>query len=370
MKLNIPKNIADIIPYPPGKPLEELEREYGITDSIKLASNENPWGPSPKAVAAVQETLNDLHRYPDGSSYHLTQALADWTGAAPEEIVLGNGSNEVIEFLVKAFVRSGGEVITSHPSFLMYQKFVQVRGGSNVVIPLKDMQHDLEAIAAAVTERTKLIFLDNPNNPCATLVSKEDFAAFLAKIPEEVVVVLDEAYVDFVEPEQRIDVLSLIREPEGIPAVVSLRTFSKAFGLSGLRVGFGIMHADIASLLHRVRQPFNINLSAQAGALAALSDTEHYAKTINGTAAGREWLAEQVQNLGCVPYPSCTNFFLIDVQGDATALYDAMLYKGVIVRSMKAYGYPNFIRITIGTEQENQRFVKALQDCLKELNYV
>ncbi|XCN74016.1 MAG: histidinol-phosphate transaminase [Candidatus Electrothrix aestuarii] len=370
MKLNIPKNIADIIPYPPGKPLEELEREYGITDSIKLASNENAWGPSPKAVAAAQETLNGLHRYPDGSSYHLTNAVAQWTGATPEEIILGNGSNEVIEFLVKAFVRSGDEVITSHPSFLMYQKFVQVRGGTNVVIPLKDMVHDLEAIAAAVTEHTRLIFLDNPNNPCATLVSKEAFAAFLAKLPEEVVVVLDEAYIDFVEPEKRIDVLSLIREPEAIPAVVALRTFSKAFGLSGLRVGFGIMHREIASLLHRVRQPFNINLPAQAGALAALSDTEHYAKTMTGTAAGREWLSEQVRDLGCVPYPSCTNFFLIDVQGDATALYDAMLYKGVIVRSMKTYGYPYFIRITIGTEQENQRFVAALKDCLKELGYV
>ncbi|RWX52416.1 histidinol phosphate aminotransferase apoenzyme [Candidatus Electrothrix marina] len=370
MKLNIPKNIADIIPYPPGKPLEELEREYGIKNSIKLASNENPWGPSPKAVMAARETLSGLHRYPDGSSYHLTNALAEWTGAAPEEIILGNGSNEVIEFLVKAFVRSGDEVVTSHPSFLMYQKFVQVRGGTNVVIPLREMNHDLEAIAAAVTERTKLIFLDNPNNPCATLVSKEDFATFLHKLPEEVVVVLDEAYIDFVEPEQRIDVLSLIREPEGIPAVVTLRTFSKAFGLSGLRVGFGIMHADIASLLHRVRQPFNINLPAQAGALAALTDIEHYEKTINGTAAGREWLSEQVHALGCVPYPSCTNFFLIDVQGDATALYEAMLYKGVIVRSMKAYGYPNFIRITIGTEAENQRFVTALQDCLQELSYV
>ena len=286
MKLNISKNIAEIIPYPPGKALEELEREYGIKDSIKLASNENPWGPSPKAVAAAQETLSGLHRYPDGSSYHLTNALAEWTGAAPEEIILGNGSNEVIEFLVKAFVCSGDEVITSHPSFLMYQKFVQVRGGTNVVVPLREMEHDLEAIAAAVTERTKLIFLDNPNNPCATLVSKKAFAAFLSNLPEGVVVVLDEAYIDFVEPEQRIDVLSLIREPEGIPAVVALRTFSKAFGLSGLRVGFGIMHADIASLLHRVRQPFNINLPGQAGALAALTDIEHFEKTINGTAAG------------------------------------------------------------------------------------
>ncbi len=370
MKLNIPENIAEIIPYPPGKPLDELEREYGITGSIKLASNENAWGPSPKAVAAIQEMLTGLHRYPDGSSHYLTEAVAKWVGAAPEEIVLGNGSNEVIEFLVKAFVRVDDEVITSHPSFLMYQKFVQVRGGKNIVVELRDMNHDLTAITAAVTERTRLIFLDNPNNPCATLISREAFADFLTALPESVIVVLDEAYIDFVAPAERIDVQSLIRKPDGIPAVVALRTFSKAFGLAGLRVGFGIMHPDIATLLHRVRQPFNINLPGQIGALAALEDQEHYDRTMNGTRQGREWLSEQVRELGCKPYPSHTNFFLIDVQGDATALFDAMLYKGVIVRSMKAYGFPNFIRITVGTEAENQRFVKALRDCLQELSYV
>ncbi len=370
MKLNIPENIAEIIPYPPGKPQDELEREYGITESIKLASNENSWGPSPKAVEAIKDMLTGLHRYPDGSSYYLTHALAKWVDAAPEEIVLGNGSNEVIEFLVKAFVRAGDEVITSHPSFLMYQKFVQVRAGKNIVIELRDMHHDLEAIAVAVTDRTRLIFLDNPNNPCATLISRELFADFLSKLPESVIVVLDEAYVDFVDPEERIDVQALIRNPEGIPAVVALRTFSKAFGLAGLRVGFGIMHADIASLLHRVRQPFNINLPGQIGALAALEDQEHYDKTLNGTREGLHWLTGQVEVLGCKPYPSYTNFFLIDVQGDATELYEAMLHKGVIVRSMKAYGYPNFIRITVGTEEENLRFVKALKDCLQELGYV
>jgi histidinol-phosphate aminotransferase len=370
MKLTVPENIAAIIPYPPGKPQDELEREYGITESIKLASNENPWGPSPKAVAAIQEMVTGLHRYPDGSSYYLTQALARWVGAAPEEIVLGNGSNEVIEFLVKAFVQAGDEVITSHPSFLMYQKFVQVRGGSNIVIELRDMEHDLEAIAGAVTERTRLIFLDNPNNPCATLISKDRFAEFLQRLPETVIVVLDEAYVDFVDPEERIDVLDLIANPAGIPAVVALRTFSKAFGLAGLRVGFGIMHADIASLLHRVRQPFNINLPGQIGALAALDDPEHYNKTMDGNRKGLQWLTEQVQALGCRPYPSYTNFFLIDVRGDATALYEAMLHKGVIVRSMKAYGYPDFIRITVGTESENSRFIAALQECLGELAYV
>ncbi len=370
MKLNLPENIAEIVPYPPGKPLDELEREYGVTNSIKLASNENPWGPSPKAVAAIEETLSGLHRYPDGSSFYLTEALARWLGAGMDEIVLGNGSNEVIEFLIKAFVRTGDEVITSHPSFLMYQKFVQVRGGKNTVLPLKDMEHDLDAIVEAVNDRTRLIFLDNPNNPTGTFFSGKRFEDFLHSLPESVILVLDEAYVDFVEPEERIDVLSYIRKSESIPAVVGLRTFSKAFGLAGLRLGFGLMHREIASMLHRVRQPFNINLPAQVGGLAALSDVAHYNKTLNGTRAGRKWLSEQVEQLGCRAYPSYTNFFLIDVRGDATELYEAMLHKGVIVRSMKAYGYPDFIRITVGTEAENTRFIGALADCLDALGYV
>lgn len=369
MKLRAAENIINITPYPPGKPLEELEREYGITGSIKLASNENAWGPSPKAVAAIASLLTGLHRYPDGSSYYLTEAVAEWTGATPSEIVLGNGSNEVIEFLVKAFVQKDEEVITSHPSFLMYQKFVHVRGGTNTVIPLREMRHDLQAIAGKVTDNTRLIFIDNPNNPCGTFISPDAFDRFLNTLPEDVIVVLDEAYVDFVEPDQRIDILSYIRQPEGRPAVVSLRTFSKAFGLAGLRVGFGIMHSEIAGLLHRVRQPFNINLLGQIGARAALTDQDHYDKTISETLHGREWLSGKMKELGCIPYPSETNFFLIDVGGDATRLYEAMLYKGVIVRSMKAYGFPNFIRITVGTRAENERFVSSLKECLKDLQY-
>ena len=369
MKIDIPSNIAEIIPYPPGKPLEELEREYGISDSIKLASNENAWGPSPAAVEAISGILTGLHRYPDGSSHYLTEALARWLEADMEEIVLGNGSNEVIEFLVKAFVRAGDEVITSHPSFLMYQKFVQVRGGNNIVIPLREMHHDLAAIGRAVNEKTRLIFLDNPNNPCGTLISRQSFDDFLRSLPESVIVVLDEAYVDFVDQEKRIDVKAYIRNPEGIPAVVALRTFSKAFGLAGLRVGFGLMHREIAGLLHRVRQPFNINLPGQVGALAAIRDLDHYQRTLEGTREGRRWLSREVERLGCVAYPSHTNFFLIDVRGDATALYEAMLHKGVIVRSMKAYGYPDFIRITVGTEAENTRFIGALAGCLADLGY-
>lgn len=369
MQIPAPRHIEAIVPYPPGKPMDELEREYGITNAIKLASNENAWGPSPKAVAAIGAMLHTLHRYPDGSSYTLTRAVAGWVEAEADEIVLGNGSNEVIEFLVKAFVRAGDQVITSHPSFLMYQKFVQVRGGDNVVIPLAGMRHDLEAIKAAVTVRTRLIFLDNPNNPTGTLIGREEFDRFLRDLPESVIVVVDEAYVDFVAPEARIDILGYIRNPEQIPAVVALRTFSKAFGLAGLRVGFGIMHREVASLLHRVRQPFNINLPAQAGALAALSDVEHYRRTLTGTAEGMAWLSRAVDDLGCASYPSHANFFLIDVRGDATRLYEAMLYKGVIVRSMKAYGYPDFIRITVGRPEENERFLTALAECLGDLGY-
>ena len=370
MQLPVQPHIEAIVPYPPGKPMDELEREYGVTNAIKLASNENPWGPSPRAVKAIAGMLGSLHRYPDGASYALTQAVARWIGAQADEIVLGNGSNEVIEFLIKAFVATGDAVITSHPSFLMYQKFVQVRGGDNIVIPLREMRHDLAAIAAAVTDRTRLIFIDNPNNPTGTLIEREAFDSFLRGLPQSVIVVVDEAYVDFVEPARRIDILGYINRPEGIPAVVSLRTFSKAFGLAGLRVGFGVMHRQVADLLHRVRQPFNINLVAQAGALAALDDVEHYEHTLRATREGMAWLHRELEALGCRPYPSHTNFFLIDVRGDATRLFEAMLYKGVIVRSMKAYGYPDFIRITVGTDEENRRFVAALAECVKDLGYV
>jgi len=363
-ELKVGNNIKDITPYPPGKPIEELEREYGITGSIKLASNENPWGPSPLALEAIRSALENLHRYPDGSSYYLTKNLAEWLGIRPEEIVLGNGSNEIIEFLVKTFVNSGDEVITSHPSFLMYQKFVQIRGGKNIVVPLKGMNHDLDGVVKAVSSRTRLVFLDNPNNPCGTIINSDSFAHFIGTLPGNLVVVLDEAYIDFVDPEKRIDIVSYVRNSDKGPPVVALRTFSKAFGLAGLRLGYAIVASDIAELLHRVRQPFNINTLAQVGGLAALQDRDHYTKTITKTKSGMEWLSKEVKELGCIPYPSHTNFFLIDVKTDSTRLYKAMLSQGVIVRSMRPYGFPEFIRITVGTESENKRFIKTLSECL------
>lgn len=370
MKLKIPENIQSITPYPPGKPLDELEREYGITDPIKLASNENPWGPSPKAVQAIENALGNLNRYPDGSSFYLVEAISQKFGLLQEEVVLGSGSNEVIDFLVKAFVEPGNEVITSHPSFLMYQKFVQVRGGINHVVPLRDMHHDLEAILSSITEKTRLIFLDNPNNPTGTFLSPLDLYTFFSKVPEHVIVVLDEAYVDFMNIEYQLDIYSLIKNSDGRCPVVSLRTFSKAYGLSGLRVGFGLMPKEIAECLHKVRQPFNMNSLAQVAARAAIDDTVFFQQTIEKTIQGRTYLMDGINKLGCKSYPSETNFFLIDVKGDADALYNAMLYKGVIVRSMRAYGYPNCIRITVGTIEENDRFLKSFAECLKELQYV
>jgi len=369
VKLKVPQHISDITPYPPGKPIEELEREYNITGSIKLASNENPFGPSPVAVEAMRDALENLHRYPDGSCYYLNRALSEHIGVASERIVLGNGSNEVIEFLVKAFVEEGDEVITSHPSFLMYQKFVQVRGGINHVVELRDMYHDLDAIADLVTERTRLIFLDNPNNPTGTFLGRDRLESFLAGLPEHVIVVLDEAYIDFVSEGESYDTISLIDDRGGRCGVVLLRTFSKAYGLAGLRVGFGLMSEQIATCLHKVRQPFNVNLVAQEGARAAIADDEFYRKTLRLTASGKEYLREGVERLGCTAYPSHTNFFLIDVKGDATTLYEAMLRRGVIVRSMRAYGFETFIRITVGTAEENDRFLAALGEALLECGY-
>ena len=367
MKLKVAPHISTLVPYPPGKPIEELEREYGISGSIKLASNENAWGPSPRAVEAIKDALHNLHRYPDGSCYYLTQSLAAKIGTKPAEIVFGNGSNEIIGLLITAFLEPGGEVITSHPSFLMYQKLVQVQGGSNKVVELTaDMHHDLKAILEAVTAKTRMIFLDNPNNPTGTIIDPAAFAAFLERLPQDIIVVLDEAYVDFVEPGLRIDVLAYIRS--GKP-VAALRTFSKAYGLSGLRLGYGIMDAGIAEYLNRVRQPFNVNSLAQVGGVAALEDDEHYRMTLQKSRDGIAWLRNEVAKLGCRAMETHTNFFLIDVKGDGRKLYEHMLHQGVIIRPMQAYGFPNYIRITVGREHENRRFVAALAKSLQELGY-
>jgi histidinol-phosphate aminotransferase len=380
MKLKVSENISSLVPYPPGKPIEELEREYGITGSIKLASNENALGPSPKAVAAITAGLGKLHRYPDGSCHYLANRLAEKLGVASNQIVFGNGSNEIIELLINTFLNGGDEVITSNPTFLVYQKMVQARGGVNRVVPLKKDQphhiaghgggsslgvgHDLDAILALLNERTRLIFLDNPNNPTGVIFGRAEFEAFLAEVPEQVIVVLDEAYVDFVDEAVRIDVRKYL---DNRTPVVGLRTFSKAYGLAGLRIGYGLMNSEIADYLHRVRQPFNVNLPAQIGALAALDDDEHYDKTMELTRTGIAWLTKEITTLGCTVFDTHTNFFLVDVGLDCRKLYETMLGKGVIIRPMAAYGYPEYIRITVGLPEENSRLVTSLAEALAEL---
>lgn len=358
MKLNIPEYIRSIKPYKPGKPLEELEREYGVTNSIKLASNENPLGPSPKAMDAMSEAMTRLHRYPDGSGYYLMGKIADKLGVSTGNIVLGNGSDEIIGMLTRAVLREGDEAIMTAPSFLMYEIMVRSAGAVPVFVPLKSLFADLEAMAEKITDKTRMIFLNNPVNPSGTIITKNDFADFMKKVPENAAVVIDEAYIEFSSDPDCLDGLAWCT---GERAVSVLRTFSKVYGLAGIRIGYGIMPEELADILHRVRQPFNANSLAQAAACAALDDTDFLEKTLSLVRGELDFLYAGLEHLGVNYFPSEANFFLIDVGCDAESFFEEMLRQGVIVRSMVSYGYPEYIRINAGTREENQRFLKAFE---------
>ena len=361
---DVPAYIKDLVPYSPGKPIEELKRQYGLDDVIKLASNENDLGPSPQAVEAYRRCSERLFRYPDGSAYYLKEALAGRFGVEQENIVLGNGSNEIIDFLCRVFVRPGRSVISSFPSFLVYQKMVQIMGGQNIVVPLKDGRHDLDRMIRKIGPETRIVFLDNPNNPMGTVITQAEFSGFLEALPDTVLVVLDEAYGEYVKPD--VDAArgsDFVRQDR---RVIFMRTFSKAYGLAGLRVGYGIMDQEVARLLERVRQPFNVNLPAQEAALAALNDRAHLENSLENTWAEMDRLAQELRSMGCRVFDSHTNFMLVDTGRPARQVYEAMLRKGVIIRAMDAYELPECIRITVGTRQENDRFLKALQDVLTQ----
>jgi histidinol-phosphate aminotransferase len=364
MAVRVPENIATLTPYPPGKPIEELEREYGITDSIKLASNENPLGPSPRALDAIRANLHKLHRYPDGSGFYLRQRLSRRLGVPEASIVLGNGSNEIIDLAIRTFVRAGEEVVMAEPTFLVYRLMVQAVGGMGVRVPLNGFAHDLEAMAAAVTSRTRLVFLNNPNNPTGTVISRSDFERFREALSKDVVIVLDEAYMEFADPALTFTGLEY---QEGNPPVVVLRTFSKAYGLAGLRVGYGVMPAAMAEFLNRVRQPFNVNVLAQVGALAALDDETFFLRTLETVREGLGFLFRELALLGFPAFPTQTNFFLIDVGTDARKVYEALLWRGVIVRAMNSYGLSTHIRVTVGRPEENQRLINALKEVRAEM---
>ncbi|MFZ5585722.1 MAG: histidinol-phosphate transaminase [Thermodesulfobacteriota bacterium] len=358
----VPPEIAALVPYQPGKPIEELERELGISGAIKLASNENPLGPSPKALAAMQAALPGLHRYPDGAGFELRQALAKKFGVAFAQTCIGNGSDEIIEFLARAYIRPGQAALAAAPSFLMYSKLVQVAGGRLTETPLDaDYRIDLQAMLAAITPDTRLIFLNNPDNPAGTAVSRAQLKDFLDRVPEGVLVVLDEAYIDFASDPDVGQGLDFLDHPT---PVVVMRTFSKIAGLAGLRIGYALAPAEVVSAFDRVRQPFNTSILAQVGGLAALDDEEFYRKTRELVWRGLAGFYRCFEELGLFYVPSQTNFVLVRVGARAPAVADALLRRGVIVRGMTSYGLPEFLRISVGLDAENARFVAEFKDIL------
>ncbi len=365
MELKIPEYILSIKPYTPGKPIEELEREYKISGSIKLASNENPLGPSPKAQKAMKEAMGILNRYPDASGYYLTQKLAAKLGVRPETVVLGNGSDDVIGMLARALLQTGDEAVMTAPSFLMYEILVKSVGAAPIFVPLNKLAVDLDAMALAITEKTRMVFINNPNNPTGTFIKQGEFEAFLKKLPSSVTVVLDEAYIEFARDPDCLNGLSAIGEN---PPVAVLRTFSKVYGLAGIRIGYGIMPADMAGLLHRIRQPFNTSSLAQVGAAAALDDDAFLQQTLHLVETELIFLQTALNEMGVTSFPTQANFFLIDVKQDADRVFQKMLEEGVIIRSMVSYGYPQYVRVNVGTRQENIRFLKAFEKVMGKMS--
>lgn len=359
--MKIKKSILGLIPYPPGKPIEELTREYGIQNVIKLASNENPLGPSPLALRAIRKVLPQLHRYPDGSGYYLKQTLGRLLKVSPEKILLGNGSNEIIELALKTFLKPGFEVISPIPSFLVYEKAVQAMGGKNILVPLRRFTIDLEAIQDRISPRTQIIIINNPNNPTGTIIKKKEWERFLSSVPDRILILLDEAYIDFVEDPDCPNGLEYINSEKNL---IVFRTFSKAYGLAGLRIGYGLAPQELADYINRVRQPFNVNSLAQAGAMGALRDQIFYQKTLSLVHDGKKTIELGLAKMGLFFVPSQTNYILIKVPQKAQVIYEALLKKGIIIRSMKSYGLEDYIRVNIGLPEENRRFLRALRQVL------
>jgi histidinol-phosphate aminotransferase len=351
--------VAELQPYVPGKPIEELQRQYGVRDVVKLASNENPLGPSKAALAAIAKASKDVTRYPDGNGYGLKMALAEKLQLAPEQITLGNGSNDVLELVARAFASKGDEVIFSEHAFAVYPIAAKAIGATGVATPAKDYGHDLQAMLKTITPRTKLIFIANPNNPTGTWLEPADIKAFLEKVPEKVLVVLDEAYIEYLE-----QVENTVAWLQDYHNLVITRTFSKAYGLAGLRIGYALSHPEVADLMNRIRQPFNANSLAQAAAIAALGDEAYLQQAREVNQAGMKQLIAGVEAMGLKYIPSKGNFVTVNVHTNAAEVYDDLLYEGVIVRPVAGYGMPQHLRVSIGLAEENQRFLDALATVL------
>lgn len=355
--------VRGLTPYQPGKPIEELEREYGIARAVKLASNENPLGPSPRALEALRRALSDVARYPDGSGYALKRKLSARLGVPTTGLTLGNGSSDILDFAVRAFVTAGAEVVFSEHAFAIYSILARAAGARAVEVKAEGWGHDLAAMRAAVGPGTRLVFIANPNNPTGTWLRAAALEAFVRDLSAHVVVVIDEAYFEYASHPATgaADYPNALAWVERYPNLIVARTFSKAYGLAGLRVGYGVSQPAAADLLNRVRPPFNVNSLALAAAAAALDDEEHLRRTLAATQQGMDQLVRGLGALGLGHIPSVGNFVCVDLGQPAAPLYERLLREGVIVRPLANYGMPNHLRVTVGLPEENDRFLKALE---------
>jgi len=352
------KGILKIESYVPGKSIEEVKKEFGAKKWTKLASNENLLGPSPKAIAAIRRELPNIYLYPEGPCTVLRHALAKKFALPDGMVVISNGADNLILMIANAFVNEMDEVVMADPTFSVYTNVTQIMGGKPIKVKLKDFTHDLEAMLKKVTRKTKLVFICNPNNPTGTTVSQEAFNYFLSKLPERVIVVLDEAYGDFVEDAFYPNGLDYIKKKKQL---IVLRTFSKVYGLAGLRIGFALGREDLVDCLYQVRDPFPVHRLAQVAAVAALNDVDHVIKSIQLVYEGKRYLYEELDRMGLSYIPSQANFIFIDFKKDSEEVFQTLLRKGIIIRPGKIWGYPTFARVTIGKTEDNHRFIKALK---------
>ena len=354
--------IDEIQPYQGGKPIEEVQRELGVDNVIKLASNENPLGPSPLAVDSMKKALSDINLYPDGNTYYLKQDLAIHLGVSPENLILGNGSNEVLQIVGDTFISPNDEVIFSESAFVVYQLVSKICIAKLIIVPMLGFDQDLEAMAGAITDRTKVAFIANPNNPTGTMVTKNQVERFIEQVPDKVLIVFDEAYYEYINRLDYPQTINYMNEKENI---IITRTFSKIYGLAGLRIGYGISDPKIIDLMNRVRQPFNCNTLAQVAAHAALKDHQHVQKSQELNKRGKIQLYRFFDEIGLDYVPSEGNFILVHFDTSGQEIADQLLQKGVIIRPVAGYGFPNSIRVTIGTSEENRRFISALKEILQ-----
>ena len=350
--------------YQPGRPIEEVARELGLPAGsiIKVASNENPFGPSPLAIAAMQKAITSVNLYPDGNAFYLKQKLAAKLGIEPANLILGNGSNEIIEFVAHALLAPGADVVVSQFCFAIYPIVAKLFGANLITVPAKNYGHDLPAMLRAITPETRIVFVANPNNPTGTLVPREEVIQFVNDVPDDVLLVMDEAYIEFLD--DAVDLVSLVRLGAR-KNLILMRTFSKIYGLAGLRIGYGIGNSELVAALEKIRQPFNINLLAQTAALAALDDDGHVRKTRQNNFAGLDFFNRAFRDLELEYVPSSANFILVRV-GEGQKVFDVMQKQGVIVRPMGGYQLPEWIRISVGTPEENERCLGALKDALNK----